>query len=85
MSVQLPPSSDEEKARRNASAEAERLLRAQEYLDKYFEEQRIAVCWQEAREFTERAAPQVGVPVTGPAPDPWVPYIGPRPFEAGEQ
>ena len=52
VSVQLPPSSDENKADADAPAEAERLLRVQEYLDSYFEEQRIAVCWQKAREFT---------------------------------
>ena len=54
VSVQLPPSSGDDKAdAEKAATEAERLLRAQEYLDKYFEEQRVAVCWQEAREFTK--------------------------------
>jgi hypothetical protein len=45
VSVQLPPP-------RAKKPEDDRPLRIQEYLDKYFEEQRISICWKTAREFS---------------------------------
>lgn len=48
MSVQLPPSAKEAK-----DAADDRPLREQEYLDKYFAEQRISICWMTARAFSK--------------------------------
>lgn len=45
VSVQLPPS-----ARDTAD---DRPLRVQEYLESYFAEQRISICWKTAREFSD--------------------------------
>ena len=44
LSVQLPP--------RTKGPADERPLRIQEYLDKYFEQQRISICWKTARDFS---------------------------------
>jgi hypothetical protein len=44
VSVQLPPPAGD--------LDDQRPLRIQEYLDKYFGEQSIAICWQTAREFS---------------------------------
>jgi hypothetical protein len=45
VSVQLPP-------KRAEDPEDDRPLRIQEYLDKYFDQQHISICWETARDFT---------------------------------
>ena len=52
VSVQLPPSFGHDEDDAGDADEDDRLLRVQEYLDRYFEQQRISICWKTAREFS---------------------------------